>query len=103
MKITEFLEKIFLFCFESKKNARLDNAIAVAIMLIINIVIIESNKDTDLRLLGITPFTSIACLILLLNQYLFGIRKPKVVELIKGIFIIILPAIIYLLVILKPN
>ena len=100
MKISKILEKIYLFCTESKKMS-FDDSIFLISILLLNAIVMESNKNKILGILGITPFTSLICLILLVNQYFFRSRKPKLKELIFTIIIIIYPIIIYSLILLK--
>ena len=99
MKISKILEKIYLFCTESKKMS-FDDSIFLISILLLNAIVMESNKNKILGILGITPFTSLICLILLVNQYFFRSRKPKLKELMRLVLIIVLPIIIYLLILL---
>lgn len=99
MKISKILEKIYLFCTESKKMS-FDDLIFLISFWLLNAIVMESNKNKILGILGITPFTSLICLILLVNQYFFRSRKPKLKELMRLVLIIVLPIIIYLLILL---
>ena len=99
MKISKILEKIYLFCTESKKMS-FDDSIFLISILLLNAIVMESNKNKNLGILGITPFISLIYLILLVNQYFFRSRKPKLKELMRLVLIIVLPIIIYLLILL---
>lgn len=99
MKISKILEKIYLFCTESKKMS-FDDSIFLISILLLNAIVMESNKNKILGILGITPFISLIYLILLVNQYFFRSRKPKLKELMRLVLIIVLPIIIYLLILL---
>ena len=99
MKISKILEKIYLFCTESKKMS-FDDLIFLISFWLLNAIVMESNKNKILGILGITPFISLICLILLVNQYFFRSRKPKLKELMRLVLIIVLPIIIYLLILL---
>ncbi len=77
-----------------------DDLIFLISFWLLNSIVMESNENKILGILGITPFTSLICLILLVNQYFFRSRKPKLKELMKLVLIIVLPIIIYLLILL---
>ncbi len=77
-----------------------DDLIFLISFWLLNAIVMESNENKILGMLGITPFTSLICLILLVNQYFFRSRKPKLKELMKLVLIIVLPIIIYLLILL---
>ena len=77
-----------------------DDLIFLISFWLLNAIVMESNKNKILGILGITPFTSLICLILLVNQYFFRSRKPKLKELMRLVLIIVLPIIIYLLILL---
>lgn len=97
MKISEFLEKVYLSGFN---KGRTRSAILGGIVMLLNSIVKEHYRYTVIEKLGIFPFFSVICLILLINQYFFRSRKPKLKELMKLVLIIVLPIIIYLLILL---
>ena len=74
MKISEFLEKVYLSGFN---KGRTRSAILGGIVMLLNSIVKQHYRYTIIEKLGITPFLSIICLILLINQYFFRSRKPK--------------------------
>ncbi len=98
MQISEFLEKVYLSGFNKR---RIRSGIIVGTVMLLNSIVKQHYRYTIIEKLGITPFLSIICLILLINQYFFRSRKPKLKEVICLIIIIIYPIIIYSLILLK--